>query len=379
MAILHSRRRLAAVSILLACALAVSCCPARAAACRASATVELLFTGDLMFHPALMRTAWNGKRYDFSGVFEKVSGHIRAADFTVGNLEAPVADPKKCKTGAYRFAAPADAIRDFSAAGFDVLTTANNHAADQGSAGLTGTIDTIRSLGLKTTGTWRNDRERQQILMLTHDGVRLAILAYGFNGRNGKLPRGMGLNVWSAARMRQDVKRAKAAGADAVIVCLHSGVEYTFKPAGAQKRAMYAMRAAGVLAVIGHHPHVLQPLVADKGGKFAAAYSLGNVITTTSTKQRQFAALLKLTVRKDAVTGAVTVASLRYVPTWTRMLKGADGKSRLRVYDIRQALGDCRAGTNQEIPKKYLKELTNGYDWIKKTLGATYLEAQNIK
>jgi hypothetical protein len=61
------------------------------------------------------------------------------------------------------------------------------------------------------------------------------------------------------------------------------------------------------------------------------------------------------------------------------MLKCADGKSRLRVYDIRQALGDCKAGTNPEIPRKYLKELANGYDWIKKTLDTSYLEPQNIK
>ncbi len=347
-----------------------------------SAEVSFAFTGDLMFHRSLLSASRSDGKYDFTPVFEKVAPNILGADFAVANLEAPVYDPQKSTLGEFSFAAPPEAITDFAAAGFDVFTTANNHATDQGAAGLSNTIDVIRKAGLKVTGTWRDQAEREEILMLEHNGVKIAILAYGRKSLSSGFPKGMGSNLWSMDRlddMTAAVQRAKAAGADAVIVSIHFGNEYTFAPSSQQKKTVDAMRAAGAIAVIGHHPHVLQPMFMDADSKFFAAYSLGNIVTTTSTTQRQFAAILKLTVRKDLVTGDVAISGLSYVPTWTRMLKGADGKARLRVYDIRQALSDCEAGVNPEIPKKYLKELTNGYEWIRKTLGTECLEPVQVK
>jgi poly-gamma-glutamate synthesis protein (capsule biosynthesis protein) len=185
----------------------------------------------------------------------------------------------------------------------------------------------------------------------------------------------MGSNSWTdLAGMKADAKRAREAGADAVILCIHNGYEYTFTPASDQKKLVNEMRDAGVLAVIGAHPHVLQPMLLDPGGTFFAAYSLGNIVTTQATGKRQYAALLKLTAHKDLATGQVTISSLSYIPTWTRTVKGTDGKSRLRVYDIRQAIAACQAGTDPELPAKYLKELTNGYTWIQGVLGEEYLD-----
>jgi poly-gamma-glutamate capsule biosynthesis protein CapA/YwtB (metallophosphatase superfamily) len=329
-----------------------------------------------MFHSSLDRSCWNGAVYDFSGVFKNVQATIQQADFAIANLEAPVMDPKKALAGDYRFAAPPQAITDYAAAGFDVFTTANNHATDQGTKGFINTIETIKAAGLKTTGTWRSAEERAEICMLEKDGVKIAILAYGRKSLfYHELAKGMGSNYWlDMDGMRADAKRAREAGADAVILCMHFGDEYTFSPSSYQKKLVQEMRAAGVTAVIGSHPHVLQPLVVDAGSKYFAAYSLGNLVTTQATGKRQYAAMMKLTVHKDLLTGEVTISKLSYVPTWTRMVVGADGKSHVRVYDIRQAIAACQAGTDPELKKKYLGELTKGYDWIKKMLGEEYLD-----
>jgi poly-gamma-glutamate synthesis protein (capsule biosynthesis protein) len=155
---------------------------------------------------------------------------------------------------------------------------------------------------------------------------------------------------------------------------MHFGDEYTFSPTSFQKSLVSQMRQAGILAVIGSHPHVLQPMALDPDSKFFVAYSLGNLVTVTATDKRQFAAILNLTVHKDQQTGEVTISKLSYVPTWTRMVKGGDGKNHLQVYDIRQALAACQAGTDPELPKNFVNELTNGYAWIQKTLGAQYLD-----
>jgi hypothetical protein len=127
---------------------------------------------------------------------------------------------------------------------------------------------------------------------------------------------------------------------------------------------------------VGAHPHVLQPIVTDKDNKFFAAYSIGNIVTA-KTGNRQFSALLKLTLHKDFTTGEVTIPSVSFIPTWSRALALPGEKPKIRVLDLRQALKDCEAGTNPLIPKKYLNELKNGMKLEQKILGKKYIEPLN--
>lgn len=326
---------------------------------------SFVFAGDLIFNKAFVQSAKDGAQYDFSSAFQGIAPDLGQADFAVANLESPVWDPAQSKYGDVRFAAPPEAVPQLGEAGFDVLTTANDHAMDQGAAGLSGTIDAILGAGMKTTGTWRNADEQQQICMLEHGGMKIALLAYGRAPRMyGKFDPGMGTNLLDEDAMRADIERAKQAGADAVILCLHFGNELAAKPTAAQKRLVDDMRDAGATAVIGAHSHILQPLVVDAGGGFAAAYSLGSLATTSSVSDRQFSALLNLTLRKDSATGAVTVAAISYIPTWSRMLQDANGTPKLRIYDLRHAIAACEAGSDPLIPQKYLGELTKGLGFV---------------
>ena len=76
----------------------------------------------------------------WSAVFDGVADVLRDADITFGNLEGPLCDggnTNKCKPGAptgscYAFRMPAHYARYFKQAGFDMLSTANNHSGDFG-------------------------------------------------------------------------------------------------------------------------------------------------------------------------------------------------------------------------------------------------------
>ena len=342
-----------------------------------SSNVNLLFCGDIMFHGSTVKMQWDkaAGKYDFTSYFEQVAPIISGADFAIGNLESPVWDFKKSRIGTFQFCAPMEAIDALSKAGFDLLCTANNHAMDQGLPALANTIQSIQAYGMKTTGTYRNAQERDSITMLEKNGVKIAILAYSKSvNRSWKNKQGMGVNMIDLPRMKQDMANARSQGADAVIFFLHFGTEYTHKANSSQKNIVKQLQAAGADAVIGHHPHVLQPMgtVADT---FLYAYSLGNIVTVMPSRDRQFAAMLNLSIHKDATTGKITLSDASYIPTWVRATSVPGAAAKLRVFDLRKALSDCQSGTNPMLPKKYLKELTYGMNLVMRVLGASYLKA----
>jgi poly-gamma-glutamate synthesis protein (capsule biosynthesis protein) len=82
-----------------------------------------------------------------------------------------------------------------------------------------------------------------------------------------------------------ELVRAAAAEHDAVVVSLHWGDEYTTQPRPADVELAHALCDAGALVVIGHHPHVLQPVEVYRrpdGNSAVIAYSLGNFISNQS-------------------------------------------------------------------------------------------------
>ena len=77
------------------------------------------------------------------------------------------------------------------------------------------------------------------------------------------------------------IRQTKAAHeqADFVMVSIHWGYEGAFTPSAEQKRLAQLMADCGVDAIIGHHPHVLQPvewIIGKDGNKTLCVYSLGN-------------------------------------------------------------------------------------------------------
>ncbi|MBP9760262.1 MAG: AmmeMemoRadiSam system protein B [Candidatus Pacebacteria bacterium] len=63
----------------------------------------------------------------------------------------------------------------------------------------------------------------------------------------------------------------------AVVVNIHWGVEYNIKPSTQEKELARALIDAGADVIIGHHPHVVQPVEVYKNGLIV--YSLGNFIS----------------------------------------------------------------------------------------------------
>ena len=161
--------------LLLLAALLLACLPVRGQG--DSPTLRIVFGGDIMGHgPQINAARQADGSYDYEPSFRYVRDYIQGADLAIANLEVTLAGPPY--TGYPQFSSPtalAAAARD---AGFDILTTANNHCMDRGRAGLERTLRALDTLGIPHLGTYADTLSRMDHhpLMVDRCGIRLALL-----------------------------------------------------------------------------------------------------------------------------------------------------------------------------------------------------------
>lgn len=152
----------------------------------ADSILSLLFAGDIMGHDGQIAAARDDSTgtYSYDSVFKYISPLISAVDVATGNLEVTLGgSPYR---GYPAFSSPDELAVACRNAGFDILGTANNHSADRGPRGIFRTIRVLDSLGIRHTGTWFSPEERDILspLMIGHESMRIALLAYTY-GTNG--------------------------------------------------------------------------------------------------------------------------------------------------------------------------------------------------
>ena len=108
--------------------------------------LSILFIGDIMGHDTQIRSAEKKESgtWDYNDVFRYLKPVISESDLAIANLEVTLAGPPY--KGYPRFSSPAALAEACRSTGINYLVTANNHAADRGEKGITGTINTLDSL-----------------------------------------------------------------------------------------------------------------------------------------------------------------------------------------------------------------------------------------
>lgn len=297
---------------------------------RANDTLHLVFAGDIMTHGPQIRAALGKEgQYDFTPSFSLVKPLIEQADLAIGNLETTFGG--KPYSGYPMFSSPeafGTALRD---AGFDVLTTANNHSCDRGRFGVINTIDVLDSLGIATTGSYRTKEERtsRTPLLVTVKGVKLAILAYTYGTNGLPIPNPALVDTISREQIARDLQRADSLGADYKIVQIHWGNEYERLPNKRQKDLAQWLTEQGVHAIIGSHPHVVQESTflkrqnTQQDSTFVV-YSMGNFISNQITPPgTRGGMLLSLDLIRDRAKGSwTTLPHYQYVFVEKRSPKG---------------------------------------------------------
>lgn len=169
-----------------------------------------------------------------------------------------------------------DAVRD---AGVDVAVLANNHCCDNGAEGIRTSVEELDRCGIRHTGAFADsaDYKKNNPLYLTYCGIRLAIVNYTYGTNGMPVPEGTVVNLIDTVRMAADLAAARASGVDFIVACVHWGDEYQRRENAAQRSLAAFLRRHGTDVVVGSHPHVIQPWVADLS--HVVLYSLGNLVS----------------------------------------------------------------------------------------------------
>lgn len=216
------------------------------------------------------------RQKDPAAPFRDLAPVLKAADITFVNLESPFSQTANRYDPGMVFRAAPEMIAALTAAGIDVVSTANNHARDAFAAGIPFTLDWLKEHGIAAAGTGRTPQEAHRGAVIERNGVRFGFLAYTYDQRNGNYPfDDERVAVLDEKAMRADIAELRK-NAEVVIVSMHAGLEYFPRAVPQQTQFARAAIDAGAALVVGHHPHVVQPVEAYRGG--VIFYSLGNLL-----------------------------------------------------------------------------------------------------
>lgn len=310
---------------------------------------KLAAVGDILMIGPLLASAKQagGTSYAFDSIFRDVAPLIQGADLAIGNLETPLAGAearyaqKNARTGFTMFNCPDELAPALKSTGFHVLTTANNHSMDRGTAGIVRTLKILDEHGLAHTGTYEADPGTDNHLIIDVKGIRVGIVSYSKGTNKIPLPPGRAwmVNVVDPAKPRRAAEhiRRLARQVDVVIACLHIGKECKHAPTASSRRLVNLMLDSGAHIVLGNHPHVLQPAFHTKDGRYAI-YSLSNFASTRLYRNpaTNCGVIVRLTVRKDD-NGKVAVTEADAIPTWCTRLQTASGVQ-YRILRLHHAL-----------------------------------------
>ncbi|HEX5148435.1 MAG TPA: CapA family protein [Candidatus Limnocylindrales bacterium] len=213
-------------------------------------------------------------RTGHAGAFRDLIG---GADLAIANFENPAPDGFRWHTKGTVFSADPALIEGLADAGIDYVSLANNHIRDAGGQGILETIANIRREGIAVSGAGRNLAAARKPAMLEAGGQTVAVLAYdAIAGYYHATADKIGSAPLTASVVRTDVKAARAAGADLVIVFPHWGTEYRSKPSAAQQNLARMIIDSGADMVIGNHAHWAAAMEVYKGKPIW--YALGNFV-----------------------------------------------------------------------------------------------------
>lgn len=294
----------------------------------------------------------HGKRHGWNDLTDGIAPIING-DLNFANLETVVTDRDTLGANPklFNFKSHPAGVKHLVGLGFNVFSTANNHALDYGEEGVRETARHLAALeqhGLKAwpgVGLSREQASRASDVLVKNARVRISAIGIGGNGlgsgdSGGRSRAGM-LAYSQPQDFRETVTRLAEADGDLRILSVHYGTELQVRPGASDvaKLRDLAAKAHGIDIVAGHHAHVpagVQMVV----GKLVL-YGLGNLLHPGMQDMRRFDMCRDygLVVRVHLARGAsgrMETRAIEAIPITDMHLKarpmtGEEGRLRIEV------------------------------------------------
>lgn len=346
------------------------------------ATTFTLAAAGTIHAPKAVRTSALSEtgEYDFSPVLAGLGDVLGEADLAIATLETMTAGKEK---GYGNYNAPAQLLSALRERGLDLLSLATERAFDKGYDGLAITTLEMTASGIAHTGvTLGSDSAGTSLIGI--DGVQVAVLGYTYGlsseskGNTTQAER-EAVHLLDMIRMEQDIRQARADGANVVIVMPHWGTKNKQETPEEVREMARALAKAGADVILGTHPNVVQgterlTVTRADGLEYetVVCYSLGSLLSDARTEENTAGMIAHLPITYDPQTRRVSLGSLACSPVYIAMQK-EEGQNVYRVIDVEnaQALQALTQSEKEEALRaaKRVREITGQSDLEKEGQG----------
>lgn len=318
------------------------------------ASVTVLALGDNLMHSTVVSSGEKADgTYDFTQMYRYIRNEVQSVDLACINQETIFIDNPAEYTNYPIFGGPTAVGEALAKTGFDVVTHATNHCYDKFFTGISDTLRFWRKYPeILPLGIHDSQQDADTIRVADVNGIRIALLNYTYGTNMGSPEEPYMIDFLDQARIKADLKKARKQS-DLILVFPHWGTEGSFTPDADQREWAQFFADQGVAAVIGCHPHTLQPmeiLKGKKGNETPVFWSMGNFISHMRQPENQLGGMVRFTIRKDRFGCYLT--DLQLIPTMTYGTEdfGAWQFYGMRLEDYTEEMADHHwvAGTSVE-------------------------------
>ena len=289
--------------------------------------VSIMAVGDALIHENILKS---GKKsdggYNYDALFANVKDYVAGFDVKIINQETIFINDSSKFGGYPSFGTPVEVGDAMREAGFNVITCATNHAYDRGAQGIKDTVKYWNKYkdSVLMTGIYTDQESYDTISIGEYNGIKIAFLNYTTLLNSGAKREPYYIRYYKESVALSEIRTAKKK-ADFVIVLPHWGIEYEHDPSDAQEKMAKKFAEAGADAIIGCHPHVVQPMKIIKtsdGRKVPCYYSLGNFVSNMFWSKTQLEGSAELYIVKW--NGQTKIENANYIPLINHISKGDD-------------------------------------------------------
>jgi len=271
-----------------------------------STSLDLIMVGDAVVHSNIYKDAYNNGTYEFSQMMDQIKPIIEPYDLAFYNQETIIGGDSLGFSNYPLFNTPKAFGNDMIDMGFNLIALANNHAMDKGTKAILSSNAYWATKDVVVSGTYSTLAQRSNIPIYNKNNISYAFLAYtyGTNGINPPKDKAFMIGQVDIDAMTQDIQQVRDK-VDVVIVSMHVGTEYQTNENAFQRSIAEALAKAGADIIIGHHPHVIEPI--EWIGDTLVLYSLGNFISGQYGTLQLIGLMAAVTITKSVYQNGVII------------------------------------------------------------------------
>ena len=310
-------------------------------------SLTIIAVGDNLIHRPIIEAGYRNGVYDFHSMFDPIRKYILPADIAFINQETVLGNEQLGFSGWPLFSSPPEIGTAIASAGFNVINHTNNHTLDRGAAGVMSSIefwdnyDDVYYLGIHRSAQERNNRQ----VIIDINNIRVGFLGYTYGTNGIPLPGNMPYLVSLIDRevMAAEINAIRP-NCDYLVVSMHWGEEYALNYNREQSDLALFLAEHNVDLVIGHHPHVLQPMeiiTRPDGRPMPVFYSLGNFLSSheRSTKEALLGGIMYIKITKTRT--GISLEEIGLIPVITHF---DPARLNFGIYPLHEYTDELAAG-----------------------------------